>query len=249
MTQNSLAATEESTHKPLSPINPAFDDRLLIAINLALKEAWALMCSDNADRNIIETQDEVSITQCMRKRLNQLRINGLGGYSCYSFDRPYSGAEYYNYQGEKIRKPDLVFAVCGNPRPGVYDDLNDAIFVECKLIDRSGNKNVGLYCSHGLIRFVDGSYSWRMPEGMMVAYVRSDQKLPKALENGLAGYGRAKKLKTDGKVHTCKLSKSPPATYLTNHKRTWELPEGVSPGPIKVRHLWLHVFSPVTEGN
>lgn len=249
MIQNSLAMSEESTPKVSSPINPAFDNRLLIAINQALQEAWALMCADKADRKIIEEKGEVSITQCLRKKLDQLRINGKSGYNCHSFERPYSGAEFLNYNGKKIRKPDLIFAVSGNPRPGVFDNLNDAIFVECKLIDPNGKKNVGLYCSEGLIRFVEGSYSWRMPEGMMVAYVRSDQELPKALEDSLAGYGRAKKLKTDGKVHLCKLSKLPQAIYLTKHKRTWKLPEGASPGQIEVRHLWLRVFPPINENN
>lgn len=243
MTLISLAVPEEKTSQALSPTHPPFDSHLLIAIDQALKMAWEHMCSDEADREIIENKGEVSITQCLRKKLNNLRIKGsVDGYNCLAFERPYSGAEFYNYKGEKVRKPDLIFAVSGNPRPGVCDDLNDAIFVECKLVDSNGGKNVGLYCSHGLIRFIDGSYAWRMNQGMMIAYVRTGQQLPEALIDGLNSYGRAKTLKTDGIVQPCKLSKSRQRVYLTDHKRSWKLPEGMPPGKIQVRHLWLHVF-------
>lgn len=243
MTELSLALPMEDTSEGLPAINPPFDPRLLVAIDAALRMAWDLLCSNDADRAILEADGEVKITQRLRAQLNRIRIKGgVPGYDSHAFERPYSGAEYYNYKGQSVRKPDLIFAVSGSPRSGVYDDLNDAIFVECKLIEPKGNKNVGQYCSNGLSRFVDGSYAWRMTQGMMIAYVRSDQRLPSALTDGMNVYGRAKALETDGSIQPCNLSKALPQVYLSDHARSWNLPEGVPPGVIQVRHLWLPVF-------
>ena len=198
MKQISLALPEEEVPQHSPPINPPFEPHLLVAIDLALRAAWKAMFSDIADREVLEIKGEVKITQLLRKKLNDLRRSGsVSGYNCLAFERPYSGAEYLNFRGDKVRKPDLIFAVSGNPRPGVNDDLNDAMFVECKLIE-NGNKNCGLYCSKGLIRFVEGSYGWRMREGIMLAYVRTQQKLPEGLVDGLNSYGRAEALKTNG---------------------------------------------------
>lgn len=242
MTRLSLAVPEEEVPQTLPLINPPFEPHLVTAIDSALKAAWNAMFLDIADREILETSGEVKITQHLRKKLNELRQSGsVSGYNCLAFERPYSGAEYLNFKNEKVRKPDLIFAVSGSPRPGVNDDLNDAMFVECKLIE-DGGRNVGLYCSKGLIRFVEGSYAWRMNHGMMVAYVRTQQQLPEALVEGLNSYGRAKILETNGTVNPCPLSSANPRVYLTDHERHWKLPEGIPPGDIQVRHLWLHVF-------
>lgn len=243
MTLLSLALPAIEGPESGPPVNPAFDSTLLLAIDRALRTAWQQLLSDNSERAVIEELGEVKITQRLRARLNELRTKGgADGYNCWTFERPYSGAEFLNYKGEKVRKPDLVFAVSGSPRTGVYDDLNDAIFVECKLIESAGRKNVGLYCGRGVMRFVDGSYAWRMPQGMMIAYVRSAQNLPSALTSGLNSYGRAETLETNGEVQPCSLSEVQPRVYLTDHGRSWNLPEDVPPGPIQVRHLWLHVF-------
>lgn len=223
-------------------INPEIEPHVLTAVDSAIREAWNRLLSDASDRQVLEQLGEVKITPRLRAQLNALRIAGtVAGYNAKAFERPYAGAEYLNHKGEKVRKPDLIFALAGAPRPGCYDDLNDALFIECKLIDE-GRKNVGLYCSKGLIRFVDGSYSWRMKQGMMLAYVRTTQTLPSGLEDGLATHGRAKACETDGKVLACPLSMVQPRVYLTNHGRSWSLPEGMAPGPIQVRHLWLPVF-------
>lgn len=244
MTNLSLASPVPEKGEEKTPIHAPFEPRVLIAIDAALRQAWAGLCADKASRLILESKGEVAITHRLRKQLNVLRISGgVAGYNTAAFERPYSGAEYQNYKGEEVRKPDLIFALAGDPRPGVFDDLYDAVFVECKLIDQASSKNVGRYCSNGLIRFVEGSYAWRMPHGMMLAYVRSGQYLPDALTNGLNSYGRAQALNTDGNVRLCSLSVAEPRVCLTDHERSWLLPEGQPPGRIQVRHLWLSVYA------
>jgi hypothetical protein len=233
--------------EPTSPIHPKFDDRLLIAIDRALRTAWRRLLSDGNGWDIVATNAEPKITECLRKQLNHVRTKGgAQGYDCDHFDRPHVGSEYLNYKGVNIGKPDLIFSLCGKPRPGVIDDDYDAIFVECKLIDEEkGGKNFGHYCGgKGMMRFVNGSYGWRMPHGMMVAYVRTDQTLPAALDEGFSKFGRAVEVKVIGRAKLCPLSQASPRTCLSEHRREWLLPEGVTPGPIQIRHLWLNLYKP-----
>lgn len=227
--------------EPLSPIHPPFEERVVLAIDRALREAWRRLLQDPGDPAVLTGDSEPTITQRLRSRLNEIRTRGGAvGYDADTFERPHVGTEYYDHAGTKVRKPDIVFALAGKPRPGVTDDLYDAIFVECKLIDGKG-KNVGAYCNNGIQRFVDGSYAWRMPHGMMVAYVRTGHQLPQALVDGFGVLGRGNPLNIIGTVTACTFSNAIPPVFVSEHGRTWTFAGGIAPGPIQLRHLWLAV--------
>lgn len=234
--------------EPYHAIHPAFDDRLLLAVERAARLAWKRMLTDKDDRQVLAGGPEPKITRRFRQRLADIRITGASdGYDYNTFERPHVNSEFTDYKGDRVGLPDLVFQLAGRPRPGVIDDIHDGIFVECKLID-NGSPNVGKYCDKGIDRYVDGKYAWRMPQGMMVAYVRTGQILPRALEDALAKYDRTEKLNLRSDVHRCRLSNAKPNVYLTEHDRTWLLPENKPPGVIQIRHLWLSLHDGYAVG-
>ena len=223
---------------------PPFESRYLRAIELALRTAWAALLKDAAKCRQLSTLNEERISHMFRDALNELREMKTGGvkdYNCSAFERPQVGAEIMTKDG-KIRKPDIVFALCGAARPGVRNSMKDAIYVECKILEHgSKSKNVAAYCNNGIHRFVEGSYAERMREGMMLAYVRTSQELPKDLATALADEEMKAHLATDGKLSKCGLTRVDPRVYLSAHKRIWPYEDEGYPGPIAIRHLWLHV--------
>lgn len=239
----SLAQPEQlvsQTHPPLS-------DRVLIAIEVALRTAWAELLKDETVRDILRTGGEKQITNILRQRLEQIRVREINPleFNCMVFERTPLDAEYLNYKSEKTRRPDLVFHLAGRPRPGVTDSLNDGLYVECKIVDRNhGSRRVAQYCNKGLKRFVDGDYGWRMPQGMMCAYVRSPDALPIALQEyfDLAGVPSTLCL-SDTNLTECTLTKYRPSIFISSHARPWSFWDGSSPGNVSVQHLWLAIAS------
>lgn len=226
---------------PLQQVHPPFDDRLLIAIEIALRTAWTEITNDPSLSNILQSGHEKRITNVLRERLERLRVRQDDPleYNCNVFERPHVDAEYSNYKNEKAEHPDLVFHLSGQPRPGVLDSLYDGLYVECKIIDNR-RRNLREYCGNGVQRFVNGGYGWRMPQGMMCAYVRTTQQLPIALEN----YFGTPSVPTTLGLVSMTLTKSTlthhdPAIYISEHARLWTFPGGSSPGNISVQHLWL----------
>lgn len=224
--------------------NPNFDKRHLRTIELALRAAWEALKKDTRKAPKLSTEPEVMISQMLRVSLNSLREreNVVPGYNTKIFEKPVVGAEMMSNEG-RIRKPDIVFSLCGNRRPGVADGLTDCIFVECKILDQ-GSKNISAYCNSGLVRFVEGSYAPRMREGMMLAFVRTSQELPGALTKTLGTDASKSTLATDGQLRICGLTRAKPRAYISDHDRNWPYSDedgGGAPGPIEVRHLWLHV--------
>src|SRR5258706_4178927 len=177
-----LSLSEPESHP--SHIHPPLHDRVLIAVEIALRTAWEQLRGDGALRKVLESGTEKEITKIFRENLERIRVREKDPleYNCNVFERPHIDAEYSNYKNEKAKRPDLVFHLSGQPRPGVVDSLYDGLFVECKIID-NGSRDLGEYCRKGMKRFVDGDYGWRMPQGMMCAYVRTTQLLPIALED------------------------------------------------------------------
>lgn len=156
--------------------NPPFDRRHLRTIELALRAAWSILLKNSTNSSQLSTGKEERISHLLREALNALRereSGGISGYDCETFERPQIGAEISTPDG-KIRKPDIVFALSGRPRPGVANGMWDGIYVECKILQQNTNKNVAAYCTHGVLRFVEGSYAAWMREGMMLAYVRTN---------------------------------------------------------------------------
>ncbi|MDO8990067.1 MAG: hypothetical protein Q7U91_10590 [Sideroxyarcus sp.] len=224
--------------------SPPFDQRHLRAIELALRAAWNALQNDFAKANQLSTISEERISHLLREELNKLREREQGGikdYTCQIFERPQVGAEIITPDG-KIRKPDIVFALSGNRRPGVSDGLKDGIFVECKILEQGTKKNISAYCNAGVHRFVEGSYSAWMREGMMLAYVRTSQTLSVNLANALKKEAMKTHLACNGKLKQCTLTKIAPRVYISVHKRAWPYPDGSGyPGPIEIRHLWFSI--------
>lgn len=223
---------------------PPFEPRYLRAIELALRTAWANLHKDAAKSRQLSTLKEERISHMLRDALNELRerkTSGVKDYNSLVFGRPHVGAEFVT-QDDKIRKPDIVFELCGWARPGVANSMKDGIFVECKILEHGSKKNVAAYCNNGIHRFVEGSYAERMREGMMVAYVRTSQVLPTDLATTLADEQMKKHLATDGTLSSCGLTRIEPRVYLSTHERNWPYSDNTGyPGPIAIRHLWLHV--------
>lgn len=226
-------------------IHPPLSDRVLIAIEVALRTAWVEMLEDPAVQNILQNGKEKQITNVLRERLERIRVreNGSLEYNCNVFERPHVDAEYSNYKNEKAERPDLVFHLSGRPRPGVVDSLYDGLYVECKIIDNK-RRDLGEYCRKGVKRFVDGDYGWRMPQGMMCAYIRTNQELPVALEGyfGAAGVAAFLYLANTSLTKSA-LTMHNPFIYISDHARPWTFPDGSSPGNISVQHLWLRAYS------
>jgi len=226
---------------PVRHIHPPLDDRVLIAIEVALRTAWTEIMDDHTVRAIVERGNEKHITNILRERLERIRVRDLNPleYNCTVFERPHVDAEYSNYKNERAERPDLVFHLSGRPRPGVVDSLYDGLYVECKIID-NGRRDIGEYCRKGVKRFVDGDYGWRMPQGMMCAYVRTTQELPVALENY---FGTPRVAATFCLVSTTltrsTLTPHNPSIYVSDHTRPWFFSDGSPPGKISVQHLWL----------
>lgn len=238
-------AIPESAGTPTWASNPSFEHRLLRAIELAVRKAW-----DNLHSNIVlarqlsAAKKEEQISHLLHKALNDLREGKTGkveGYDCYHFGHPQVAPEILTPHG-KIKKPDLVFHLAGSARPGVADSLTDAIFVECKLLEHGSGKNVGAYCKNGIARFVEGSYGAWMREGMMLAYARTSQTLPGDLAKPLSKQQNKEDLATKGTLKRCTLTRLDPPTYISVHERNWSYVDGSGqPGPIEIRHLWLHI--------
>lgn len=222
--------------------NPSFEGRHLRAIELALREAWQKIQRHAAQSKEIVSAHEERITHLLREMLHDLWASGgIEGYNPAIFERPHIGAEFPALSAIKLKKPDIVFGLCGNPRPGTGNGLYDQIFVECKLIAKP-KPTVATYCVDGLRRFVNGSYAWAMREAMMVAYVRSGEKLPVALEHEIVKDHQQEALNTKAKLQLCTLTKVEPRVYISVHERCWSyLDTRGIPGPIEIRHLWLDV--------
>lgn len=224
--------------------NPPFDRRYLRAIESALRAAWDALHKDYATASELSYAKEERISHLLREALNELRekeAGGVEGYNCDIFERPYVGAEILTPDG-KIRKPDVVFSLSGRPRLGVSNGLRDGIFVECKILEQGTKKNVAAYCNNGVHRFVEGSYAAWMREGMMLAYVRTSQSLPGDLTKQLGTDKMKEHLASDGSLTKCSLTRIDPRVYISVHERVWPYPGTKNyPGPIEVRHLWLHV--------
>lgn len=153
------------------------------------------------------------------------------------YDNPYGAVDYLGRALEF--KPDITF------RRSYIDagmsTLNSSLFVEAKLVEPK--KTMGEYCGAGLIKFVDGTYAWAMPQAMMLGYVRkTSQKLPGSLAAHFERLGKRVLYQlTNGPV-ALPLSRFANRTYLTVHDRMWKYPgTDRSPGPISVLHLWLPI--------
>lgn len=232
--------------------HPPMDIRLLIGIEEGIRSAWKVIVEDTTKNTkmLDNKYNEVDITVDLEFALDKiLQEASCSVFTDLHFVAPKRGVECVNFNGERLEKrPDLTFYL-KDRRPGINLSNYDAIFAECKIVDTNSDKNMGWYVKGGLSKFVKGDYAWAMPDALMIAYVRTKQKLPESLTDYF-------NKKTCGKFNSevynlleepkiCKQSNSRKVYRVcrTQHERHWGYPpDGKrNPGNITIRHLWLEI--------
>jgi hypothetical protein len=227
-----------SLAKPLAPRPGArrpYPDPLTREELCAVEEAIGVALEAIlADRGRARPLDEVTVTHRLRRRLNEMLNDGqpVPGFTCRVFETLVVGNEEENAAGTaQEKRPDLTVRRCG-PHPVGVDRGDNALFVECKVID--GTRTMRCYVPDGLARFVAGTYARAVSIGLMVGYVDGAYALPTTLQRYLD--------RAECGVPARVAPRPGPAmrpVYVTIHPRPWPYPEGGAPGDIRIGHLWI----------
>lgn len=215
-------------------------ERWLLVVHAAITAAFVIIRKRGFD---LADAGENAVTN----RLEDVLMNDLldrevvAGFDRIFFGPVTRGSEVENFNGVKIsKKPDLVFHL---QRENVlWDRRQDAIFAECKPVDRAHSLSAN-YCAVGtdrvgVERFVIGDYAWAMHEAMMIAYVRDGFCIYPHLVTGLADPLRYESLGSPTvPLPVCKDGKEP--LHRTTHLRRFTWKENGQPAtPIEVYHSW-----------
>lgn len=226
--------------RPTLPFN-GFSDEDLNLIENVLRLAWCeLKANQTAMKiNLVESEEK-DINLNLVRIVNTLRDSSTPLFVRYKkwFDRLSSSPEYYTCNGEKIKQPDMVFHLRNPENPGIDESFN-AYFVEAK---RLNNQNQGLkkYHDDGVRRFLEGSYAWAMPHGMMLGYCQNNFKLPIKLNEHLERGTNKEKYRVKLMPQQCLDSHFSKSVYITVHNRDWcYYDRPGDPGDIEIAHVWL----------
>jgi len=217
-------------------------ERWLLIVHAAVAAAFPIIRKRGFD---LKNAGENAITNKLEDVLmNDLLNRGtVEGFDRLFFGPVSRGSEVENYTGEKIsKKPDLVFHL--QRENALWDRRQDAIFAECKPVDRTHSLSTN-YCAIGtdrvgVERFVIGDYAWAMHEAMMICYVRDDFRIDPHLVDTLADSKRHKSLGSPTKPKSV-LSSSEGAESLheTRHERLFRWKEtGQLATSITIYHSW-----------
>lgn len=147
---------------------------------------------------------------------------------------------YNNQHPDKM--PDLAYRPAKGSLGNVGNTATAALFIECKPIDQV--RSVGsTYCKKGLIRFVNGDYSWRVNKAMMIGYVRNVTKLPGGLQTPLTDPVTKNLLGFSGRLQQENPTIKGDSIWSTFHSRSFKL-SGADVDDIKIVHLWLYPNKP-----
>lgn len=217
--------------------NPSWHKTLLEAAEAAICLAWTRL-KERSDA-AIDAKDEDKITNQLLKELRYIRRNGdIASFSPEVFGMPTRDSKIESLDGQSIdQMPDITIYPT-NPREIVTDETQDALFYECKVLDRS--RNLNQYRKDGIERYLDGRYAWAMSHASMIAYVfeRNNTCPVSSLQNY---FKRRLKGVAVAELIGCseppvKISSAPAANAadvaLTRHRRK-------KLSPIDLRHLWL----------
>ena len=209
----------------------------------AIRVAWAALVSAQQAYGIdLTTEREDKISYKLIEVLNFLRAEE---------SKPiHEFAEYFesvnvcsgcrDYEDKQIKQPDFALKPRNNPTPGI-DTGYYAIFVEAKVIGHAGQQT-SEYFIDGVERFLDGKYAWAMPQGLMLAYVRTEQVMFDVLNSYLDNERRKLKFNVKQLPVIAKPPNRVPKVCVTVHTRKWSyVDRSGSPGDIELRHLWLPV--------
>jgi hypothetical protein len=139
------------------------------------------------------------------------------------------------------RETDSCDASSLEKRPDISIHLTQRNFefpliVECKLIHANDSKRVRQYCGDGLIRYIEGDYSWYAHEAFMLAYVRDGS----IIADCLTPYLITNQSKSPDPFLTEQLPESVkfPFCELSNSRHGRRCRENEIPA-ITVWHLWI----------
>lgn len=140
------------------------------------------------------------------------------------------------------KQPDLTYRPSKGLLGRVGNTSTAAIFIECKPIDRVRPTGSN-YCKKGLLRFVNGDYSWRVNRAIMVGYVRNISKLPGVLETALGNPELKKQMEYLAPLKKEKQTIQGDDVWSSSHSRSFKV-NGTTAGNIQIDHLWLYPETP-----
>lgn len=226
-------------------------------VERALYGAWETVVRDH--HAVVIAADEDQITEKLKTVMVAMRKrNEPPGFSDALFGVPSRDSRLADWSGKSIdQSPDLTI-YAANSRRDVSDDQYDALFMECKVLDAT--RGLNLYNTRGMRRFIDGSYAWRMPHALMIAYVLDDDErtpfasltayfaeVPRnavgSTKNSATKKSIGSLLATRGNPTVVMSSMGPLAAdvVLTAHERSAPL-SGSVPNVIELRHLWMRAL-------
>ncbi|MCP3999006.1 MAG: hypothetical protein GY722_28680 [bacterium] len=196
----------------------------------------------------LTTAKEDEITTALRAVIeNDLRQKGsVSGFSRSTFETVIRQSQVTNFDGSKPGKsPDLCFKLRDDeeePRPVLSE--HEALFVECKRIEKKKFFAGSWYCDDGLSRFVDGDYAWAMEQGLMLGYARHQRTITGHLIPAMQQPERLERLNTAQLPRMmvrrgAEARNHAEALYVSRHRRDFSWVDGKGPATeILIYHSW-----------
>jgi hypothetical protein len=223
---------------PPKDVYTAWPKTLVERVESALSLAWSNIRTKYP--SVIATQDEDIITDHLLTELTLMRKNDKpAGFNSNFFGVPIRDGKLPNHSGKSIdQMPDLTIHLA-HPRPGVADDRHDALFYECKVL--KSNRNLSLYRSKGIMRFLSGQYAWRMPHAGMIGYV-FDFSLNSPLSTLTAYFSKKVRKVAIGVALGC--SNTPALAMASPNASTSSIISTIHTrshniGQVELRHIWF----------
>ncbi len=218
-------------------------ERQLLVVNDAVRYAFRLLGADPPNGFVLNTALENEITRQLHWILENRLMHSkeVNGFSVLWFKNVSRAPELTNVDGKHPdKKPDLVFSLQRDKMPVLSS--HDAVFAECKPVNKVTHKILPKYCKDGLIRFINGDYAWTMREGLMIGYVKDGLTIHEHLADELA----------EEKLHREMGNPTPPsqvsgseptehaqALYVTTHQRDFDwTPNRGKACEIRIYHSW-----------
>lgn len=213
---------------------------ILTVVTHALREAWAVICTDPATHLAPTTagnpeEDRYTDALC-EILLYWLRdpTSPVNGFTSDVFENVERGTNLTNFDLSVINKqPDLIIRLANGPLLNTRRYVG--IFAEAKVV--SQKTSLSSYTKNGISRFVRGDYAWAMQDGLMLAYRKQPLRALDTLESPLKN---DKTLLTtqENTKHLVQSGLPVPACGKTTHDRQWSYMAGGAPGAIRIWHLW-----------
>jgi hypothetical protein len=223
---------------PKGPPPPfsAWQMRHIKVIERAIAMAWTQAMNTAHGRALLASGKEPEITAMLQDALTiLLESKHIHGFSPAVFGAPIRGQELEDYSGRYLEKrPDLTF-----PRLSARPTTNhNALFYECKVLGRG--RTVNDYISDGVARFQNGHYAWAMQHAGMIGYVAElNHKVNACAVLSQRWTQQTKPAPCAPVAPVAEDQSSAPWIAISIHARPFILRNGIPPGDITLRHMWL----------